>query len=67
MDVLKLKAAMVLAQKNSTEVAAACGISRTSWVNKLYGRSEFTVAECRTIKKVLNLDDKQTMEIFFDN
>ncbi len=66
MNVLKLKARMVLSDKTPDELCTAIGISRSSWFRKTTGVSEFTQYEISVIRKELHLTDAETTEIFFE-
>ncbi len=65
MDEKKLKAAMVEAGKSVPDMAAACGISVSSWQNKFKGRTDFTVEEANCIMHTLKLTPTRMKEIFF--
>lgn len=64
-NLLKLKSAMAAEGKTSSDMAAICGISPTSWFNKTMGRSDFTVSEANDIKSALKLTAQQMEDIFF--
>lgn len=66
MNVLKLKARIVLEKKTVEGLCAAMGISRSAWSRKTAGVSEFTQSEICILRKELNLDDHETAEIFFN-
>lgn len=55
-----------LARKNMTQgsLAKAIGISPTSLWHKMTGVTEFTLAEVRSVRDTLNLDDDKIIEIF---
>ena len=65
MNVLELKAKMVLKKVSVNEMCAFMGISRTAWFRKTTGVSEFTQSEICKIRQQLDLDDHETAEIFF--
>ena len=64
-NIRKLRAAMAAEGKTGVDMAAACGISPTSWFNKTTGRTDFTVNEANVIKKTLKLSSVQMEDIFF--
>lgn len=66
MNILELKARMVLKKKSVDEMCAALGISRSAWFRKTTGVSEFTQSEICTMRKELELNDHETALIFFD-
>ena len=65
MNILELKARMVLKKKSIDEMCAALGISRSAWFRKTTGVSEFTQSEICAMRKELELDDHETALIFF--
>lgn len=67
MNKLKLKAAMVLKELSAEAACAEIGISKSAWFRKVSGESEFTQSEICKLRVLLDLDDHQTAEIFFDN
>lgn len=66
MNVPKLKAKMILENKSVDNVLEALGISRSAWFRKTTGASEFTQSEISSMRVLLNLDDHETAEIFFE-
>lgn len=66
MNVLELKARMLLEEKSPDMLCAAMGISRSAWFRKTTGISEFTQSEISVMRKELNLNDHDTARIFFD-
>ena len=42
------------------------GISQAAFSNKLNGKTEYTVAEAKTIAETLVLEDADAINIFFD-
>lgn len=66
MNVRKLKAAMALEGMTTAQIQKEVGIGKSAWFRKLNGTSQFTQPEICRIRKALNLNDQQTMEIFFD-
>lgn len=66
MNVLELKAKMVLREKTVDGMCAALGISRSAWFRKTTGSSEFTQSEICTMRRELDLDDHETAKIFFN-
>lgn len=67
MDVRKLKAAMALEGMTAVSVCKEIGIGHSAWFRKLNGTSQFTQGEICKIRRLLNLDDHQTVEIFFND
>ena len=66
MNKLKLKSAMVLRAVSTDLACSEIGISKSAWFRKISGESEFTQGEICKLRELLNLDDHQTAEIFFD-
>ena len=62
----KLKAAMALEGMTAAQMQKEVGIGKSAWFRKLNGTSQFTQTEICRIRSVLNLNDQQTMDIFFD-
>ena len=67
MNVRKLKAAMALAGLTAVYVCNELGIGKSAWFRKLNGTSQFTQREIGKLRQLLNLDDHQTIEIFFED
>ena len=67
MDVKELKAQMIRKDKSVDQLCAAIGISRTSWFRKVGGDSQFTQDELQRLRNELQLDDEQTIMIFFSD
>ena len=65
MNVRLLKSHMVAQGLTGVDMAEACEISYSSWINKTQGRSGFTVDEAIKIKKKLSLSNRQFSDIFF--
>lgn len=65
MNVKELKAEMIRKDKSVDQLCAAIGISRTSWFRKIGGVTEFTQGEIIGLRRELDLDDEQTLRIFF--
>ena len=65
MNAKELKAEMIRKDKSVDQLCAAAGFSRSAWFRKLGGESEFTQGEIQAIRRELELDDRQTMLIFF--
>lgn len=65
MNVKALKAQMILKDKTVDQLCAALGISRSAWFRKVGGDSEFTQCEIAGLRSELDLDEHQTVEIFF--
>ena len=66
MNKLKLKSAMVLRAVSTDLACSEIGISKSAWFRKISGESEFTQGEICKLRELLDLDDHQTAEIFFD-
>lgn len=49
-----------------SEFAELLGLSRSTLFRKINGITEFKLAEIQQIKKLLNLSDQRTIEIFFE-
>lgn len=67
MNKRELKAQMVRKEKTVDQLCTALGISRTAWFRKVGGESQFTQGEIMGLRFELDLDDRQTAEIFFNN
>lgn len=67
MDVKELKAQMIRKDKSVDQLCAAIGISRTSWFRKVGGDSQFTQEELHRLRNELELNDEQTIMIFFND
>lgn len=65
MDRKELRAQMIRKDCTTDDICAALEISRSAWFRKLKGTSQFTQSEICMIRTVLNLDDHQTVLIFF--
>jgi hypothetical protein len=63
----ELKAQMVRKEKTVDQLCTALGISRTAWFRKVGGESQFTQGEIMGLRFELDLDDRQTAEIFFNS
>ncbi len=48
------------------EFAEMLGISRSALSRKLNGETEFKLTEIQDSKRILNLSDSRTIEIFFE-
>lgn len=66
MNSRELKAQMIRKAKSTDDLCAAIGISRSAWFRKIGGDSQFTQGEIAMIRRELDLDDRQTVIIFFD-
>lgn len=67
MDSRLLRSYMAKEGKSGVDMAAALGVCYGTWVNKILGRKEFTVAEVIKIRKALSLSNEQVSEIFLHN
>lgn len=63
----ELKAQMIRKDKTVDQLCAALGISRSAWFRKVCGKSEFTQGEISGLRFELELDDQQTVLIFFSD
>ncbi len=66
MNALKLKARIVLSQKTLTTISDEIGVSTPTLRKRLSGETEFNVNEILNLKKSLNLDKEEILDIFFD-
>ena len=66
MNKRELKAQMVRDGKTVDQMCDAIGISKTAWWRKTNGQTQFTIEEAVAIRRELNLDDRQTALIFFN-
>ena len=67
MDTKELKVAMLRKDKSVEQLCAAIGISRSAWFRKVGGFSQFTQHEIMGLRNELDLDDAQTISIFFND
>ena len=65
-DTEALKGAIKNSGVSLTYIADTLGITRGALYKKLENITEFKASEIVTLKKVLNLSDKQRDEIFFN-
>lgn len=65
MNTKELKVAMIRKDMTVDRLCNAIGISRSAWFRKVSGESEFTQGEINTMRHELDLDDEQTISIFF--
>lgn len=61
-----LKAILVRNGKNVEWLASQMGYSTTNLYNKFRGTTKMTLDEVNKIRNILNMDDRETKEIFFD-
>jgi len=66
MNTKALKAQMILKDKTVDDLCIALGISRSAWFRKVGGESEFTQGEIMGLRFELELDEHQTIDIFFN-
>lgn len=66
MNVKALKARMILQDKTVNQLCAALGICRSTWQRKISGENEFTQSEIAKLRFELDLDEGQTVDIFFN-
>ena len=64
MNQKKLEARMQQKGISKTQAYKRLGISRSAFYRKLHGKSEFNLAEIRTMMEMLDLESAD--EIFFD-
>lgn len=62
----KLKIIIKKSGMKMNYIAKELGITTQSLNNKLASRTRFTINEARELIKVLNLNDKEAKEIFFE-
>ena len=67
MNTIELKVQMTRKQKTAEQLCAALGISRTAWYRKTGGESQFTQGEIVCLRHELDLDDRATIDIFFND
>ena len=67
MNTKELKIQMLRKEKTVNQLCDALHISRSAWFRKVGGRSLFTQAEIAGLRSELDLDDRLTGIIFFDN
>ena len=65
MNTKALKAEMIMKNKSVDQLCTALGISRSAWFRKISGASQFTQGEIHELRHELDLDDQQTIGIFF--
>ena len=66
MNSRELKAQMIRKDKTAEQICSAIGISRSAWFRKIGGDSQFTQGEIMAIRRELDLDDSQIVNIFFN-
>ena len=66
MNSIELKVQMTRKGKTTEQLCAALGISKSAWYRKTGGVSQFTQGEIMDLRRELELDDRQTALIFFD-
>ena len=67
MNARELKARMILKDKTVDKLCTAIGISRSAWFRKICGESQFTQGEIVCLRHELDLDDRATIDIFFND
>lgn len=67
MNSRELKAQMIRVGKSVDDLCTALGISRSAWFRKVNGESQFTQGEINGLRFELELNDQQTISIFFNN
>lgn len=67
MQINELKAEIVRNGMTLGEVADKIGMQRTTLWRRFKNPDEFTMAEVKRIKTVLNLDGDKVLTIFFDH
>lgn len=53
--------------KSVAETAKHIGMASTTLYSRINRHTEFSLAELRRIKRYLELDDSELIQIFFDN
>ena len=66
MNTLELKAQILRKEKTAEQLCAALGISKSAWWRKISGHTQFTINEAIILRRELELDDRQTALIFFN-
>jgi hypothetical protein len=66
MNITELKVQMIRKEKTPEQLCTALGISKTAWYRKINGESQFTQGELVSLRRELELDDRQTAMIFFN-
>lgn len=64
-DTLELDIALKRAGFTRLEIAKKLGISAMAFFNKIHNKTEFKASEIASLKKILNLSDKERDKIFF--
>lgn len=62
-----LKGEFIKSNLTHKQVADHLGINQSTLSQKLSGARDFSRKECDELRKLLHLDDKTFMEIFFQN
>lgn len=52
---------------NTSEIAVLMGIHRMTLYSKLQGRIKFSDKDLKALKKILNLNNEEFIEIFFED
>lgn len=66
MNKLELKAAIARRGMSSVGLSKALGIAESTFFRKLGGQADFTLSEIHGIITILNLDERDVKNIFFD-
>lgn len=66
MNIKELKIQMIRKEKTAEMLYTALNISKSAWFRKISGQSEFTQSEIGKLISELDLDEKQTGIIFFN-
>lgn len=66
MNAKELKVQMIRRDIDVDSMCKALNICRTSWFRKVTGRTLFTQGEISDIREILDLDNQQVMDIFFN-
>jgi len=66
MNSRELKAQMIRHDIDVDSMCKALNICRASWFRKVTGRTLFTQGEISDIRELLELDNQQVMDIFFN-
>lgn len=62
----KLQGIMRERKQTIASLSNAINLSKTGLFNKIHGKREFVCSEMLEIKKILNLTEKDFMQIFFN-
>lgn len=66
MNALKLKARIMIKGLTIDDVCSRLQISRAAWFRKIAGTTQFTLREVAILREVLDLDENELEDIFFE-